>query len=64
METCNGVEIQLTILVLYTGWKIVVIFTPLSIYPQGKRSRHPLDRSLGEHHYQESKLSRSALYTD
>jgi hypothetical protein len=35
------------ILDLGTSWRLVVSFTPRSIYPQGKSHRYPLDRRLG-----------------
>jgi hypothetical protein len=32
---------------LGTRWRRVVSFTPLPLYPRGKRLRYPLDRRLG-----------------
>jgi hypothetical protein len=42
------VRIAPRILDLGIGWRWVVSFTPLPLYPQGKSPWYPLDRRLGE----------------
>jgi hypothetical protein len=46
---CDGQKwmYTFTILVLGTGWRLVVRFTPRLLYPRGKNSQYPLVRRLG-----------------
>jgi hypothetical protein len=49
MKTYWGSEgVAPCILDLDTRWRRVVSFMPRPLYPQGKSSRYPLDRRLGE----------------
>jgi hypothetical protein len=44
---CGSGDIALRSLDIGTIWRWVVSFTPRPLYPQGKSSCYPLDRSLG-----------------